>query len=105
VLSNPLVRRVIQSLVAETRHSPELAAVLTERFTNPRRQTGVQMVRRAIERGEISSDTDLELAQDIFGGPLYFRGIILDENFSPAYAQRLTEAALPSLGATTPEQR
>ena len=99
VLSNPLVRRVIQSLVAEARHSPELAAVLTERFIHPRRRAGVQMLRRAIERGEISPDTDLELAQDIFGGPLYFRGIILDENFPPAYAQRLTEAALRSLGA------
>jgi hypothetical protein len=30
---------------------------------------------------------------------MVFRGIILDENFSPAYAQRLTEAALRSLGA------
>jgi AcrR family transcriptional regulator len=102
VLSNPLVRRVIQSLVAEARHSPELAAVLAERFINPRRQAGVQMLRRAIERGEISPDTDLELAQDIFGGPLYFRGIILDENFSPIYAQRLTQAALRSLDAIRP---
>jgi len=105
VLSNPLVRRVIQSLIAEARHSPELAAVLTERFINPRRQAGEQMLRRAIERGEISPDSDLELAQDIFGGPLYFRGIILNEKFSPGYTQRLTEAALRSLGAATPEQR
>jgi AcrR family transcriptional regulator len=105
VLSNPSVRRVIQSLVAEARHSPELAAVLTDRFINPRRLAGDQMLRRAIERGEISPDTDLELAQDMFGGPLYFRGIILDENFSPAYTRRLTEAALRSLGATTPGQR
>jgi AcrR family transcriptional regulator len=104
VLSKSFVRRVIQSLVAEARHSPELAAVLTERFINPRRQAGDQMLRRAIERGEISPDTDLELAQDIIGGPLYFRGIILDENFSPDYAHRLTEAALRSLGAATPER-
>jgi AcrR family transcriptional regulator len=105
VLSNPSVRRVIQSLVSEARQSPELAAVLTQRFINPRRQAGDQMLRRAIERGEIRPDIDLELAQDIFGGPLYFRGIILDEDFSPDYGQRLTESTLRSLGATTPEQR
>jgi hypothetical protein len=105
VLSDPLVRRVIQSLVTEARHSPELAAVLNEHFINPRRQAGDQMLRRAIERGEISPDTDLELAQDIIGGPLYFRGIILDENFSPDYAQRLAVAALRSVGAATAEQR
>jgi AcrR family transcriptional regulator len=105
VLSNPLVRNVIQSLVAEARYSPELATVLTKCFINPRRQAGDQMLCRAIARGEISPDTDLELAQDIVGGPLYFRGIILGENFSPDYAQRLTDAALRSLGIKTPEQR
>jgi hypothetical protein len=52
------------------------------------------MLRHAIERGEICPDTDLELAQDIIGGPLYFRGIILDENFSPVYAQRPADAVL-----------
>jgi hypothetical protein len=98
VLSNPLIRRVIQSLVAEARHSPELAAVRNLRFTNPRRHAGDQMMCRAIERGEISPDTDLELAQDIFGGPVHFRGIILDENFPPSYGQRLTDAALRSPG-------
>lgn len=105
VLSNPLVRRVIQSLIAQARHSPDLASVLTERFVNPRRQLGDQMLRRAIERGEIRPDTDLELAKDMFGGPLWFRGIILDENFPPAYAETLTAAALRSFGATTPQRR
>jgi hypothetical protein len=105
VLANPLVRRVIQSLIAEAPHSPELATVLTERFIKPRRLAGGRMVRRAVERGEISPDSDLELAQDIFGGPLYFRGVILGEHFPPDYAQRLTEAALRSLAATTPPRR
>lgn len=99
VLANPLVRGVIQSLVARARLSPDLDAVLTERFRDPRRAAGDKMLRRAIARGEIPPDTDLEIAQDLIGGPLYLRGIILGEAFPPGYAERLTEAVLRSLTA------
>jgi hypothetical protein len=37
-LANPLIRSVIQSLVAQGRRSPDLAAVFTERLSNPKRQ-------------------------------------------------------------------
>lgn len=102
VLANPLVRSVIQSLVTEARRSPDLGAVLTERFINPRREAGAQMLRRAVDRGEVPPDSDLELAQDLIGGPLYLRGVILGEEFPPGYTQRLTDAVLRSLGATPP---
>ena len=99
VLANPLVRSVIQSLVTEARRSPDLAAVLTERFINPRREAGAQMLRRAVDRGEVRPDSDLELAQDLIGGPLYLRGVILGEEFPPGYSERLTDAVLRALGA------
>ena len=99
MLANPLVRGVIQSLVAEARRSPDLAAVLTERFSNPRREAGERMLRRAVERGEIRPDSDLEIAQDLIGGPLYLRGVILGEEFPPGYSERLTDAVLRALGA------
>ena len=65
---------------------------------NPRRGAGAKMLRRAVERGEIRPDFDLELAQDLVGGPLYLRGVILDEEFPPGYAERLTDAVLRILG-------
>jgi AcrR family transcriptional regulator len=102
VLANPLIASVIQSLLAEARRSPNLAAVLTERFINPRREAGAQMLRRAVQRGEIGRDSDLELAQDLFGGPLYLRGVILGEEFPAGYAQRLTDSVLRSLGVDRP---
>jgi AcrR family transcriptional regulator len=105
VLANPLIRSVIQSLIAEARRSPDLAAVLTERFINPRREAGALMLRRAVQRGEIGPNSDLELAQDLFGGPLYLRGVILDEEFPAGYAQRLTDSVLRSLGADRPSGR
>jgi hypothetical protein len=42
--------------------------------------------------------------QDLFGGPLYLRGVILDQDFPPGYAERLTDAVLRSLGAKSPDR-
>jgi AcrR family transcriptional regulator len=99
VLANPLIRSVVQSLMVEARRSPDLAAVLAERFINPRREAGAEMFRRAVQRGEIAPDTNVELAQDLFGGPLYLRGAILAEEFAPGYAEQLTDTVLRALGA------
>jgi Tetracyclin repressor-like, C-terminal domain len=57
-----------------------------------------------VKRGELSPDCDLELAQDLFGGPLYLRGVILDQDFPPGYAERLTDAVFRSLGAKSPDR-
>jgi AcrR family transcriptional regulator len=105
VLANPLIPSVIQSLLAEARRSSDLAAVLTERFIKPRREAGAQMLHRAVQRGEIGPDCDLELAQDLVGGPLYLRGVILAEEFPPGYAQRLTDSVLRALGVDHPGGR
>lgn len=99
VLKNPLVRNVIRALVAERRRSPDLDAVITEKFIEPRRAAGAAMFQRAMDRGEIAPDSDPEMAQDMFGGPLYFKGVILDEDFPTDFAQRLTDGVLRSLGA------
>jgi AcrR family transcriptional regulator len=105
VLANPLIRSVVQSLVVEARRSPDLAAVLTERFINPRREAGAEMFRRAVQRGEIAPDTNVELAQDLFGGPLYLRGAILGEEFPAGYAEQLTDTVLRALAANQPTGR
>ena len=101
-LSDPVLRRVLTSLAAEARRSPQLAALLAERSLKPRRDSGHQMFLRAIQRGELPAETDLEVAQDLFIGPLYFRATLLDEQFLPGYAQHHTDAVLRALGATPP---
>jgi hypothetical protein len=42
--------------------------------------------------------------QDLFGGPLYLRGVILAQDFPPGYAERLTDAVLRSLGAKSSDR-
>jgi hypothetical protein len=42
----------------------------------PRRDTLEAILRRAIERGEIRPDTDVELAIDVLAGPMIYKLII-----------------------------
>ena len=78
VLVNPMIRSVVQSLVVEARRTPDLAAVVANRFITPRREAGAECS-PGQARGEIGPKADLQLAQDLFGGPLYLRSAILGE--------------------------
>ena len=75
-LSTPLAT-VYPSLAAERRHNPELGVLLDPLLRNRRRPLDAAL-RRAVARGELSADLDLELASDLIVGPvavrLFFRG-------------------------------
>ncbi len=68
---------VLPSLAGERAHNPELAKVF-EPVSLERRGALVRAFERAVERGEISRDVDLELAGDMVVGPiavcLFFKG-------------------------------
>lgn len=68
---------VLPSLAGERAHNPELAKVF-EPVSLARRGPLVRAFERAVERGEISPDLDLELAGDLVVGPiavsLFFKG-------------------------------
>jgi AcrR family transcriptional regulator len=75
-LSTPLAT-VYPSLAAERRHNPELGELLDPLLRNRRRPLDAAL-RRAVARGELAPDLDLELASDLIVGPvavrLFFRG-------------------------------
>ncbi len=68
---------VLPSLAGERTHNPELAS-LFELVTRERRQPLTDALQRAVERGEIARDLDLDRAADLIVGPiavaLFFRG-------------------------------
>ena len=75
-LSTPLAT-VYPSLAAERRHNPELGELLDPLLRHRRRPLDAAL-RRAVARGELAADLDLELASDLIVGPvavrLFFRG-------------------------------
>jgi AcrR family transcriptional regulator len=65
--------RVIGALIAEARTDPQFAEQYRARFVEPRREPARALFGRAIERGEIPADTDVELALDLLYGAIYHR--------------------------------
>jgi AcrR family transcriptional regulator len=65
--------RVIAALITRAQSDPEFAEEYRARFVQPRRDPGRVIFARAIERGEIPTDSDIEAALDLLYGPFYHR--------------------------------
>jgi len=65
--------RVIAALITSAQSDPRFAEVYRARFLQPRRDPARVIFNRAIERGEIPADTDIEVALDLLYGPFYHR--------------------------------
>jgi AcrR family transcriptional regulator len=65
--------RVIAALITQAQTDPAFAAEYLQRFVEPRRDQARAIFRRAIDRGEITPDTKIEVALDLLYGPIYHR--------------------------------
>ena len=60
-------------LIAEAQISPETRTAFLAEFADKRRELTRTVLRRAIERGDIRRDTDIDLVIDVIGGATMFR--------------------------------
>jgi AcrR family transcriptional regulator len=65
--------RVISALIAEAQLNPEFADAYQSHFINLRREPARTAMARAIARGDVSEDVDVEAAIDLVYGPIYHR--------------------------------
>jgi len=65
--------RLIAALVTQAQTDPAFGRQYRARFVEPRRDEARAVLRRAIERGEMPTGTNTELALDLLYGPLYHR--------------------------------
>lgn len=99
-LTDPLFSRILPDLVAEGMRNPAVAAGSRDGIGGPRRQYGEVVLRRAIARGELPADLDLELALDVLAAPIYWRLTVRRAAAEPDYLDRLVAYSLRALGAT-----
>jgi AcrR family transcriptional regulator len=65
--------RVMAAFINRAQNDHEFAEEYRARFLQPRREQARVILTRAIDRGEVPPDTDLETAVDFLYGPLYHR--------------------------------
>ncbi|MEU4659750.1 TetR/AcrR family transcriptional regulator [Streptomyces sp. NPDC023723] len=65
----------VAALIAEGQFDPEIARAFRDGYVNARRRQGVEIVRAAIERGEIRR-ADPDVVLDLLYAPLYFRLVV-----------------------------
>jgi AcrR family transcriptional regulator len=73
-------------LLGEAVNDPELHAIFYENLVQPRRDALGSLLRRAIERGELRGDVDVELMIDLFAGPVVYRLLITGGDMSKMFA-------------------
>lgn len=73
-------------LVAESAADPELHALIRKTFVDPVRAPLTALLHRAVERGEVRGDVDVELAADLLLGVLVFRLLVSGGRVPPPAA-------------------
>jgi AcrR family transcriptional regulator len=92
--------RVMPVMVFERRRYPELDAGY-QRFLADRKAKTRQVLRRAVERGELPRDTDVTVMGSMLVGPIFHRFLITQEPLDDAFVDALVDALLRGFGATT----
>ena len=68
------------------------------------RLAGVRrLIDRAIERGELRSDVDVMLVQELLFGPLFYRLLLTGKKLDNRLAERVVDAVLPGIVSTRSE--
>jgi len=73
-------------LLGEAVNDPELHAIFYANLVQPRRDALGGALQRAVDRGEIRDDIDLDLVIDLFAGPAVYRLLITAGDFSKMFS-------------------
>lgn len=90
-------RGLLSGLVAAMARSERIAAVVRNGFHKARHDVMLEVFRRAVRRGELRKDLDLEVALDLFNGPMFYRFLFTGLPLDDALANGVIDAVLRGL--------
>jgi AcrR family transcriptional regulator len=85
---------VFRALAGQAQHDPVLATRLRADHLSRQRERDRVPLERAVERGELSADLDIDLALDQLFGPVYYRVLVTGEAVSREFTDHLVERFL-----------
>ncbi|MFG3350101.1 TetR/AcrR family transcriptional regulator [Streptomyces sp. NPDC048018] len=98
-LRHPVASQVIPDLLVEAVRHPEIADTLKAALLDPQKGVVAQVVRAAVERGELPAGADPDRAVDLVIGPLYWRLVVVRTEPPEGYLDDLTRSAVAALTA------
>ena len=98
-LNSPAPQAMLRAVVTEAKHNPELAGVARTYWRARFRHIG-EIVRRGVERGEVSFSIDPHLVIEAMTGPMYMRALVTQEPVDDRFIEDLVDLIL---GAATGE--
>ncbi|MGO9760194.1 MAG: TetR/AcrR family transcriptional regulator [Solirubrobacteraceae bacterium] len=97
-----LAAGLMPSVVDEMSRNAEFAAVARDRFLTSRRAALRTVFDRAVRRGDLREDLDVELALDVLGGPLFYRLLITGGPIDERLAENVVELILRGFAPAPP---
>ncbi|MFF4831388.1 TetR/AcrR family transcriptional regulator [Streptomyces sp. NPDC001315] len=89
---------ILHNVRVQMKSNPKIWAVYDSTVIAPRRRLGVEILRRGQENGELRTDIDLELVNDMFVGPVLVRSVMRPESALPEdLAERVVDTLLEGL--------
>ncbi len=88
LMRHRMIRRILGDLLAEVEREPALEAAMRP-IQQARRERVLQLVERAVARGELNGSEDCETILDLLIGPLYWRIVVTSGPSDLAHIERL----------------
>jgi len=89
---------LMRGVFAQMKSSPKIWESYHALVVEPRRRKQVALLRRGQENGELRTDIDVELMNDMFVGPMLMRTVMLpDADLPEGLSERIVDAVLEGL--------
>jgi AcrR family transcriptional regulator len=86
--------RIVAALIGGGQSDPELIKAFRDRFMMPRRLEAYETLRRAIGRGELPADLDMDVLLDALYGAIYMRFLIRQQGLTEEYVDQICDIVL-----------
>jgi AcrR family transcriptional regulator len=96
--------RIVAALIGGGQSDPELIEAFRERFVRPRRREAYDILRRGIDRGELSRDLDLDSVLDSLYGPIYMRFLIWKKGLTEEFVNDVCRLVFDGANRISPRQ-